>query len=644
MKPQVLKCAKAENHNSSNTRQVSYREVLEGGSTPKMGKGPIFMSSATKTLTMFALTALTLLLTLFAGQTVTTFAKNGCDEGDLEKCEEEIEKYEEKYESTSKKLSELSDKKNELDNQIANYTSEANVTQEQINQLQDEIEEMQKTLGEINATLTDKNTQLAQKIAFRNKILRDYYQTGIYTNFEMLLAGFENPIRAYGFQKSINIDSIRIMDILNSEIDTYEQDKAEAEDIKNGLVTSQSNLVALKSQLDNQKAVAAAEAQRVAEDKDEVAEELESLSQKLAELNAKQQEILKAKFGDDYGSIGDYAAPDYELPDPPFSPAFAAFSYGAYTHYEGMSQYGAKGRAEDGKSYKDIIEFYYGADVKEKDDFPDEIRVQGYGEMDFQYYLYGLAEMPSDFPMDALKAQAVAARSYAYAVMQGYPYERDGGICTTQSCQVYSASKAADPPDRWKEAVDETKDRIIDKSTSSTGYGWYSSTTGGYINSVGWDADGSWPDNAYEKKAGSPWFYKAWYTETYSSSSSNCGRPYPWLDEEEMADILNAWVVWKKGSDDNRERISPVTTSCWGGNPYSMGGMKDKADDLDESYEDIYSVDVEIGNNGQTSKVIFDTEEGRVEIDGEEFKTVFNLRAPAYVSIRNRLFDLEMEN
>ena len=298
-----------------------------------------------------------------------------------------------------------------------------------------------------------------------------------------------------------------------------------------------------------------------------------------------------------------------------------------------MSQYGAKGRAASGKDYKEILKFYYKVDVTEKwdSDEDENINVQGYGEMSYSEYLYGIAEMPSDWPEDALKAQAIAARTYAYRA--GKP------ICTTESCQVFLKSKSDNPPSRWKKAVDDTSGKILkDPKTSQ-----YSSTTGGYINNVGWDVAGSWPGDAYEKKAGSPWFYRAWYTKGYSGSDS-CGHSHPWLSEEEMADILNSWVVWRKGSSSDKKHISPRTTGCWGGDPYSLDEMASKADDLDENYSSVSSVDVDISNAGYTTQVKLSTNRGTVTISGEEFKTVFNLRAPGYISIKSRLFDLEKRN
>lgn len=81
-------------------------------------------------------------------------------------------------------------------------------------------------------------------------------------------------------------------------------------------------------------------------------------------------------------------------------------------HGLGMSQYGAKGYAQRGMNYRDIITYYYtGAQITTVGDNPS-VNVGG----DMETYLVGVveAEMNSNWPMEALKAQAVAARSYAY--------------------------------------------------------------------------------------------------------------------------------------------------------------------------------------------------------------------------------------
>ncbi len=363
----------------------------------------------------------------------------------------------------------------------------------------------------------------------------------------------------------------------------------------------------------------------------------EKLTGIIATLTTQQQTILNARSGTFATSVGDVpladdpnARPNY---NPGFSPAFAGFSFGAYTHKKGMSQYGAKGRAESGQSYQQILQAYYGKTSSNKDT-GGTISVSGFGSMDFENtYMMGIAEMPSTFPKEALKAQAVAARTYAFRYKSG-----GSTICTTQSCQVFLKSKADNPPGEWRSAVEETRGQVVEDVT-----GYYSSTTGGYITTMGWDTkcgnQGCWTGDAYEKIAGSPWFYKGWYTADYYNTSGKCGRSHPWLSQEEFADILNSWHVRKNGGE--ASRILPVTiNSCpingTTGNPYSMGELRDLG-----GFSSVSSVSVTYNSGGYTDTVTIQTNKGSVSIPGNEFKEAFNLRAPGYISIRSSLFNIE---
>ena len=531
--------------------------------------------------------------------------------------------------TTSKKLEDVRNQKNSINQQIQNYLSTLTVTDAQIADLKTKIQQVQAQLTEIEKNLNNRKGSLEEKTLIRNKIVRSFYQMGRANPVEILFAIEEGENSGQDFvmrdifEDTVAEEVIKQIISLNMEIKSFESDKEEAGKLRADLEESQKTLLSLKADIDRKKA----EAQN---QYTELEKKSQSYEETIAKLSALQQSVLAAKSGSESGSVGDYEPPKAALPSPKFSPAFVAISYGAYTHYKGMSQYGAKGRAEDGKDYKDILKFYYNTGVKKVNDFPSKISVSGYGKLDFQYYLYGIAEMPSSWPSDALKAQAIAARTYAYA------YAKSGKtICTTQACQVFSSSKAKNPPSAWKKAVDDTKSVVLDGSVTA----YYSATTGGYIESIGWDVKGSWPNGAYEKRAGSPWFYKAWYTKSYNDSST-CGRSDPYLTEEEMADILNAIVVWEKGNSTDRGKVTPFTTSCWGGSPYSKDKMKDRAGDLGTAYSDISSVDVEIGNNGQTTYVKLSTDQGNVSIKGDTFTTVFNLRAPGYISIKDRLYEV----
>jgi SpoIID/LytB domain protein len=98
-------------------------------------------------------------------------------------------------------------------------------------------------------------------------------------------------------------------------------------------------------------------------------------------------------------------------------------------------------------------------------------------------------EMPSSWPAEALKAQAVAARSYAVNKKNG---ARAAGtmfdICATTSCQVYTGFGSRSAPDGTlnREETQATADAIAATAGKVLLYGGspilaeYSSSTGGY--------------------------------------------------------------------------------------------------------------------------------------------------------------------
>ena len=100
-----------------------------------------------------------------------------------------------------------------------------------------------------------------------------------------------------------------------------------------------------------------------------------------------------------------------------------------------------------------------------------------------QDYLYGLSEVPSSWPMQALEAQAIAARSYAFAKAR-YGQHRSPCNCAlydTSVDQVYAgwAKEAGLDGDRWLSAVDRTDGRVVDYGGSVV-EAFYTSSSGGY--------------------------------------------------------------------------------------------------------------------------------------------------------------------
>ncbi|MDO8487132.1 MAG: SpoIID/LytB domain-containing protein [Candidatus Curtissbacteria bacterium] len=358
----------------------------------------------------------------------------------------------------------------------------------------------------------------------------------------------------------------------------------------------------------------------------------------IASLSARQQEILAARSGQFTASIGnseladDYNASIVGFRESAPGGSFAVFSFGGHTHRKGMSQYGARGRAQAGQDYKAILKAYYGKDPVNKDT-GGSIKVAGQGEINFETtYLFGIAEMPSSWDTNALKAQAIAARTYAYR------YKQEGKeICITEACQVFSKSKSdivsSDPNHSWRKAVEQTKGEVLEDVVT-----YYASTHGGFASPIGWDTTdgsggGNFVDKSYDKAGGSPWVYKAWYTKGYSPSSEKCGRSNPWLSSGEMADLINAYyVLHGSGSGADTGRVTPITTSCWGGNPYSHDDLRNVSGSYGGGISSVSGVSVSQGN-GTTSEVIFQTNQGEKRLSGTNFKKTFNIRAPGYLQI-----------
>ncbi len=88
------------------------------------------------------------------------------------------------------------------------------------------------------------------------------------------------------------------------------------------------------------------------------------------------------------------------------------------------------------------------------------------GVLPFEDYLKGIAEMPRTWPLAALEAQVVAARSYALAHL-AYPDPTGSRLgyqlCATDACQVYRGMGVSDGPygDRWVKAVDATTGLVL---------------------------------------------------------------------------------------------------------------------------------------------------------------------------------------
>ena len=506
----------------------------------------------------------------------------------------------------------------------------------QISSIQYQINQAKVKQTELAAGISERDYLLSEQyLVSAEKTKAFYKRIRSSSTLAMLMTsvGTGSLSREFNYRNEANERDRQIIVRLSSEIGQLESDKQDLEIQREKLSGLQASLDKQKSFYDGE--IGKAKAYQT------------DLSGKIAALSAKQQEVLGEKSGTFQTTVGDVpladdpnSRPDY---NPGFSPAFAAFSFGA-PHFKGMSQYGAFGRAKDGQSYEDILRAYYGGGIEIRSvDVNTKITVDGYGSYSIDDYAKRIYEVPGSWGdeggMAALEAQAIAARSYALA--------RGGSICATEACQVFKPNPKGG---NWETAVNNTSGKVVYANGSPLST-WYASTSGGYQESYTsngystpgfWDTSNGrdgWTSEAYEKKAGSPWFYKGWYK---TRSGDSCGRSHPWLTGEEMADVLNAWVVVvKRGESD--DRVLPLG-GCWGGNPYSVSEMKDKANSSGEGYSNVTGVvRVDYSNSGYTQTVVFGTDRGEVSINGLEFKKAFNLRAPGRIALKSGLLNIEQK-
>lgn len=500
--------------------------------------------------------------------------------------------------------------------------------QKQLSGIVAKLSDINKKLKSTELEITSREKDLGVQEEILSNRLRDMYKNG--REFTVLTLLFSSKSAAdfnqgLVLRQNTATQDWQLVNTISQNISTLKQDKET-------LKRNQTSLANLQAQIDKQAEFLEGEVQKT-----------ESF---FSQIKAKQSELLALKAGGFSTSVGDVppaddpaSRPDY---NPGFSPAFAFFSFGA-PHRKGMSQYGAYGRAKSGQSAEQILTAYYG-NLEIKKDYPNvNITVSGYGTVDLETYVKRIYEMPSSWGdnggFEALKAQAVAARSYALAYTNGGA----GSICATESCQVY---KPANKGGKWDEAVNATRGWVL-MAGGKPFSAWYASTAGGYTFSYSynghstpglWDTPsgrGGWTDQAYEKVAESPWFYKAWYK---TREGTSYGRSHPWLTQAEFSDIVNALLIYK-GNPGDVTHLSFLEANV--SDTWSVDKVKEEASKYGGPVTQINGTpEIIFSNDGYVAKVYIETNQGRKEFTGEEFKYVFNLRAPGAIGIKSSLFNI----
>jgi len=532
----------------------------------------------------------------------------------------------------------------------ANKTNETQLQglQKQLDSIKSQVAVLEREIEKKQAQVTEGEKAFAVQQKLLNQRAKSYYKNmgkNAFSVVNLLLSeNISESLQNYFYQKTLVDEDkkaiIRIAVFIK-----------QVEDKKKQLETEKTQLAAVKVEIDKQSTFLAGEVAKSTK-------YLGEIQGKISELAAQRDRLIAGRLAalnlpqSAYTTTGGCSSDLTNGKDPGFSPRFGFFTFGV-PHRVGMSQYGAKGRAESGQNAKTILEAYYNAEYKEGFGSDITIRVVGnneYGQSfdvpwNIEEYLKHVYEIPSGWHIEALKAQAIAARSYALA----YTNNGQKSICPSQSCQVV---KQEENSDAWKQAVEQTKGIVLlNGGTPISAY--FSSTAGGYTYASGSDISSRpWTkntqdgrssynnfedvkNNSYDKE--SPWFYCDW------GSRSNYGGT-AWLKSDEVADIVNVTMLALKdggtiGNLYQTDKSNPAGKETW-----DAGKVKQELSNrglLPFNSIDSVSVSADFGG-GRSGTVTVSGDAGTKTFDAwSEFKTYFNQRAPANIQIVGPLFNVE---
>lgn len=164
------------------------------------------------------------------------------------------------------------------------------------------------------------------------------------------------------------------------------------------------------------------------------------------------------------------------------------------------------------------------------------------GELTMQQYLYGLDEVPQSWPSETLKAQVVAARSYATAQIRdraswAAPFDLYADT-HDQTYRAWDREGSAHPDRGWNDAVDSTDDEVLVHGVDAEGRrrvitAYYSASNGGYTA-------------ANEEPRRDPLPYLVAKPDPYDAAPDSDGKPrnptHSW-QRTYTADQISQWLA-----------------------------------------------------------------------------------------------------
>lgn len=553
----------------------------------------------------------------------------------------------------SAKADEIEDLQKQIDQLNKARDMSVNATKPLLGQLDSlklQLAQIQASLDNLTAGIQTKEKELnvrEDKLATQQALLetriRSYYIRSYYTNPLLVIFSSSNTgdlFRELSYRQAATREDKQIISFITSEVidllkqkEKLEKDKVRAKE--------------LQVQVDKSAQFLGGEIKKAQ------AYQL-TLASQIATLSQKQQELIAAKLASLNIPRSAYTMQggcvDDRNIDPGFSPRFAFFTYGVPNRI-GLNQYGAWGRAKAGQDYTQILQAYYNFDSVSDANQSIQIHVAGNGidtTLFLEDYMKRIYEVPdswTDNNLAALKAQAIAARSYVLA----YTNNGSSPICPSDHCQVFQTNPKGG---NWEQAVNATAGKVMMQGGNPI-KAWFSSTHGGYVFSsseIGWSGT-SWTKHATDTSSSvnsfsdlsgsaydrdSPWFYCDWGARASYNKTA-------WLKSDEVADIVNVILLAKTDGGTQSHLSQQDKPNPDGSDTWDAGKVRGELQSRGiKAFSSVSSVSVGMDSgSGKATSVSISGDGGQTSINASDFKNFFNLRAPANIQIVGPLFNAE---
>ena len=240
-------------------------------------------------------------------------------------------------------------------------------------------------------------------------------------------------------------------------------------------------------------------------------------------------------------------------------------------------------------------------------------------EVDLEEYVAGvlLSEMPADYGIEALKAQAVAARTYGVNALNGNRFMAYGAnVDDTTACQVYNR---VSPNEAAYEAVTATAGLVL-KSEGKLISDKFFATSCGYTANAGevW-ADSHFPGNTPSYLCAEKQYTDGFSIEDLSNEQDFASFIKRKADEIDAFDEESPWFRWQVHLEKEQLEnllIPAINTFVENNSPYIS--FEDHEGNAAEAEENLIKTikEIEVRQRGEGGNIM------RLAVKGEEFTAI----------------------